>query len=454
MRGRPTDRGLRGPPGGANRPVPHPTTARGGRVRTPRRIYRLSLGATFDAGARLVRYARTAMSDHAPPSTAAEAPTAEPEGHEGWRTWVPHAAPTVIAAWLATRALVAVSFALAHALAPRVRLPLGRLHLDEGLLFWDAQYYRSIAEHGYGGSSPDTVRFFPGFPVLARALGPLFAGHLDVALVVLANVSTLVALFLLWRIVAELGYDERIAERSVVLLSVFPAAGVTAFGYAEGLFLLFGCAATLFIIRGRPWHAVVPLFMVGLIRPTGILLALPVAVTAFIEWRRSGRVPFRWAPAAASAVLGQAVFLIWISSTGAAWTAPLDYQRDYRAGFREPITRLFGAARDIIGGDLRDVYNLGFAVVMIVALIVAVRRQLPVAWNLYLAAGLLVACSANNIDSLGRYAMLLVPVWVIAISLIGSDHERSKLAYGTIVVASSAGLVLFTTEALLGRVIP
>ncbi|MFN8052279.1 MAG: hypothetical protein U0Q22_12615 [Acidimicrobiales bacterium] len=366
--------------------------------------------------------------------------------------WLRRSAPVVLGSWVGARVLVALGLWVAHALSGQVHLPLGRVHLDQGLVTWDGDAYRAIAEHGYGRVAPDLVRFFPLYPEAGRFLGPVFGGRVDIALVVLANACALGAMFALWRLVTRLGHNEAVADRAVVALALFPAAASLVYAYAEGPFLLCLFLAALALQRRRPLAAIVPLLALGLLRPTGVLVCLPVVVLAWQDLRTSfARVrALAWAVASVAPLLGMAAYLWWLQATDGRGSAPLDEQRAFRNGFREPVTRLLRAVWDVARLHFRDGYNLAFAIVLIVALVVAIRRRLPLAWTAYLGLGLLVALSANNIDSIGRYGLLLAPALPLAVAVA----TTRRWTFVAVAAASGIGLVWFTAVTALGLVVP
>jgi hypothetical protein len=367
--------------------------------------------------------------------------------------WVRRAAPSVVVSWVAARVGVALSFLLADRIAPHVDLPHGRLHIRQGLVTWDGDSYREIAEHGYAGAR-DLVRFFPLYPDLARVLAPVFGGSESAALLVIANVSSLFAMFVLWRLVHAFGYDDAVADRAVVIATLFPAATVLVFAYAEGPFLLALTLAALALQRGRVWWAVPPLFAMGLLRPTGVLVVAAVFVLAAqavraepgLGWSRIAA----WASALAAPIAGLASYLVWLEQSSGRGSAPLDVQRELRAGFHEPISRLLRAVWDVGTGDFRDVYNLAFVVALVAAVVISVVRRLPLAWTVYLVIGILVALSANNIDSIGRYGLLLAP----ALPLAYAVQFRRRAWFVAAVAVSSVGFVWFGTVTALGLVVP
>ena len=99
----------------------------------------------------------------------------------------------VLPAWVVARLLVGAGWLVAVLLVdgdePRA---LGR-----GLLAWDGDWYRSLMVHGYEGMPLESVRFFPGYVFLSRAVDAVLPGGQVTALLVVANLGTLVAMVLL-----------------------------------------------------------------------------------------------------------------------------------------------------------------------------------------------------------------------------------------------------------------
>jgi hypothetical protein len=185
-----------------------------------------------------------------------------------------------------------------------------------------------------------------------------------------------------------------------------------------------------------------------------VLVAVPVAIEAWTALRpRIGRWSARellgGLAAVAAPVAGLALGILWIGATTGDLGEPLRIQRQLRAGFRDPVTRLAESMWDVARLDLRDVYNVAFAVLFIVLLVLSWRRRQPWSWLAYSAVTLVVGLSANNIDSLGRYGLLALPL-VVALAQWAAPRWRQALVAGV----GSAGLVWMTAAALLGRMIP
>ena len=350
---------------------------------------------------------------------------------------------------MAARILTGVGFVVAHALSGHVFLPNGRLHLSEGLLTWDAGIYRVIAEHGYQGQPREIIRFFPVFPLMARALSTVLPMSTGAALIVIANVSALGCGLLIWHLIHDVTGDIAAADRGAVLLAIWPAGLALVFGYSEGLFLLLALASLLLIRRGRIWQAVPLLALAGATRPTGVLLALPVLLVA-IRAVRSHEPVGRWIVAIAAPWSGLLAYVAWVQLALGRGGDVVAIQSQLRGGFHEPATRLLTGVGEVITGDFRQIYNVVFAIALISLVIVGFRRHQPTEWLWYLAAGLAVALAAENIDSLGRYGLALAPAWVLALGTLG----RSSRTRGAIVSVLGVGFVWFVAASLLGRVIP
>ncbi|MDR7610786.1 MAG: mannosyltransferase family protein, partial [Armatimonadota bacterium] len=123
---------------------------------------------------------------------------------------------------------------------------------------WDTRWYLDIARRGY---SPERLpytgeanyAFFPLYPLLMRALGPV-VGDVYLAGIVVSNLSLVAAAVLLYRL-ARLDGDELAAERSVKYLVLLPTAFVFSAVLTEALFVALSVAAFLQARRDRWWAA-------------------------------------------------------------------------------------------------------------------------------------------------------------------------------------------------------
>jgi Gpi18-like mannosyltransferase len=155
------------------------------------------------------------------------------------------------------------------------------------LCHFDANHYQSIVERGYEyHSSPQdsletrggyNIAWFPLYPLLCWPLAQVMSTR--AALVLVANVAALAAVFLLYLWIRR-RIDEPVALCSVALLLCLPWAAFFSFGYAESLTLLLVVAA-LYLMDRRSWlAAAVVSGLATATRPTALAIAA-VLVLAF-----------------------------------------------------------------------------------------------------------------------------------------------------------------------------
>src|SRR4051812_4812437 len=180
---------------------------------------------------------------------------------------------------------------------------------------WDGGWFTHIAQDGYTDRR-STPAFFPAYPMTVRVVGWIFGSHFVVAGVVVSLLACAGAFVLLHRLAREL-VGEEAAQRSVVLLAVFPAALFLGAVYSESLYLLLTIAAFLAARRGRWASAGIATGLAILTRPTGIVLLPALAVLA---WRAERR-----RRALAELALAIPIAAIWPAWLWAAFGNPLQF---------------------------------------------------------------------------------------------------------------------------------
>jgi hypothetical protein len=355
---------------------------------------------------------------------------------------VRRAVGTVFPAWIAAR-VVALCCLGITALVHGGSFPqAGSRYVagSSGWWSWDAAWYRSLAEHGYAGSPPGGVRFFPLFPLLGRWLGFLLGGHDGVALILLANVFALAfgaAVVLL----TERELDRSAAATAGWLTMLAPGAVVLATAFAEPLSGLLG-AVFLLLVRGggrAMWWAVPVGVLAGLTRPTGFLLAaVPVIEYLVVAGRRR-----EWPPllaAAAGPVVGTGIFCAWTARAYDDALAPYhaQTQTSLRGGIvANPIHALFvESSHKGLPVPLRVV-----VVLATIALVVLAWRLLPASIAVWATLLALAALTSARLTSLPRYVSGDFPLLMALAAVV--QGRRAVLT-----VAASA--LLFALVAIAG----
>lgn len=376
-------------------------------------------------------------------------PSAREALAEHWALWRSDL-EVVLPSWLAARVFVALGYVLAVSIVHRYAPGGTTTALSDNLMAWDGAFYRDIGEVGYLNLPHEALRFFPLYPLLGRFLGVLFLGHESVALLLIANVSALVAAVLLRRLVLHEKGDERLAERAVWLTTLFPAAFVLAWGYAEGVALVLVVGAFL-AVRTKRWELAAVLgLLAALTRPTGVLLAAPFvleAVPGFFRVPLSERLSRLLAVGAP--VTGLALYLGWVGRRFGDPLLPFTVQNDLRGEHVDPLSRLGRSIGDLFGAErFGDGLHAPFAVLFVILVVVAFRRW-PRSYGVFAALMVLAALSADNLNSIERYGLNAFPI-VLALASITDRPRVERLA----LAVSGGGMVSLTALAWLGVYVP
>ena len=354
-------------------------------------------------------------------------------------------------AWITARVIVLAALGFSHYLADEVRPGRGIVArtVHDGLLAWDGSWYADIARSGYGGLPREALRFFPGFPLLGRGVGVVFGDR--AALVLIANVAGLAAAVLLYRLVRWERGDEQLATRAAWLLSIAPPAFVFVMGYTDALAIALAIAAFLAMRRGQWWWAAAAALVVGIVRPTGFILAVPLLVEAWRGFRSSpARERVAHVAAVVAAPAGAAVYLVWVWSQYDDALLPYRVQTSSRlhGEFANPFSTVWHAIEGGFDGRVGTALHVPWLVLLLV-LVVVVFRRWPLAYGLFSAVVVASAVTSENLDSLERYALFAFPL-VLAVA----DLTRSRIVERVVFVVVPVGLFAYATLAFCGLYVP
>lgn len=229
------------------------------------------------------------------------------------------AALLAIGGYVAVRLLVLLWLWIA---ASQAGHDVGRL-----LTKWDARWYASIAEHGYGlarvhqdGRVLSDFAFFPLLPWMERLTSSLTGmSHADSGLLV----STIAGLASAGGIFAVTNHvlGPRAAVMATVLWAAVPIGVVQSMAYSESLFTAVAAWALFAVIRERWLTAAALACAAGLARPSGVAVVVAVLIPAILslvaEWRSSEQRLSRFLldrrlAAAILAPLGWLGYLGWV----------------------------------------------------------------------------------------------------------------------------------------------
>ncbi len=371
----------------------------------------------------------------------------------------------VVAPWLLARVVVIGALALARYLASHLHPgPAVVTRVHEGLLGWDAGYYRDIAVRGYAALGHASLRFFPLLPLATRGLRDVLRLSVDDCLLLITNASALAAGFLLHRLaLAETG-DRDLARNAVWILYLAPSAFVLVMGYSEGPMILLAVASFLGLRTGRWWTAAACGYLAGLTRPIGVLLALPalieaIGLTAFGAGH-SGRLggPRGAGPSAilgrAAAVVapaaGCATYLGWTAYRFGSFWAPVRVQEQgtLRGRFADPVATSLNDLRGLAHGHLGTGLHIPW-LILFLGLAVVLLARWPLSYGAFAVVTLGLAISSSNFDSLERYALSAFP---LALAAGGLVREESR--FRLVLPLLGGALVSYSLLAFMNAYVP
>ena len=271
---------------------------------------------------------------------------------------------------------------------------------------FDTLWYLRIAERGY--DLPRAVIFYPLYPAAIRLISWVMPAT-AAALVV----STMAAFFFFWGLLRLAGELSGVGKlRMALLVSVWPTSFVLFAGYAEALNLALIVWAVVFGREQRWWLAAACGILAGLCRPSGVLVAIPLAVVA-LRSRRWVSLVVILTP------MGLLSYWGWLR-----WSGRLSVVEAYRvyqgATLAPPWASVWEALHLIAKqNDLLLAIKLGL-VILVAAL--SLRREVRLEDKLFALAVIAQMLMYTGRPLLGaaRYLMPAYPAFV----MLGSYAER------------------------------
>ncbi|MGZ9223797.1 MAG: glycosyltransferase family 39 protein, partial [Anaerolineales bacterium] len=304
-------------------------------------------------------------------------------------------------------------------------------HPSGWLAMWqrfDANWYISIAENGYGGI-PGDDHFPPLFPLLIRLMQPLF-GSAFLAGLFLSHLATLYALKLLYDVFLEWGGNSA-GRRALFFMLIYPTSFFLFSVYTESLFLV---TALLSIrsMRSRLWAwAGFWVFCGILTRLQGAALLLPML---YLMWMDHPflRKPAHWIGLTVTAAGG--LFYLYLRSRQVSEGVVPFVEAEWHAQLVPPWETYWYAIRTLSSGNFTFIDLLNWAVVtLFIILLISGWRKIPLEYNLYTAGSLLIMLirivETQPLISMSRYSLTLFPAFLVLGLAGGNPWFRRIIAY-------------------------
>ncbi|MBO0870219.1 MAG: hypothetical protein J2P15_16805 [Micromonosporaceae bacterium] len=193
--------------------------------------------------------------------------------------------------------------------------------VKDRLLKWDGGWFVNVATQGYahgytydpsGQMNGNGLAFFPGYPMLIRGISALGLEARSAALWA-AWIAAGAACLLLHRFGIALR-DRRLGFVLVTLYCGQPMSVVLGMGYSEGMFTALVVGALLAAYRRHWLIAGVVGLAAALTRPTGLAVAIALAVAAGMAVRERAAARLDACAAAFMALLGVPAYILWVGA--------------------------------------------------------------------------------------------------------------------------------------------
>jgi hypothetical protein len=324
---------------------------------------------------------------------------------------------------------------------------------------YDSWAYLAIAAHGYGKVTSGSLAYYPGYPLLIRALNVVIGSPL-VTGVAISTSAFLVGLLMLHRL-TELEIGRRAADATVLLVAFAPLSFFFTAVYTESLFQALSVGGMLSARTGRWRLACALAALASMTRVTGLALLIALGV---LRIRQRGR------PDLSLFWLGMvpAAFVAYMAALAVQGYPPLGMlsaQGQWHRVLLGPIGGIaLGALAATVGlaQILRGapVYrfqdsqalappaeNIVLMLVLAVALkaLYACRRRLAPEYTVYALLALMMCISSpvlgTPLVSVDRYILTIFPLWMAAGSWVAQRRlEPLAVALGSLL------LVFYTAQ--------
>lgn len=346
---------------------------------------------------------------------------------------------TALLATLVTRAalvpigLLAIAI-LGHALDTDLPPPGDLAYLP---LRFDALHYLEIARNGYPRTAPgdgnSLLVFFPAFPLILRGVARLLLLPNEAVVWLWAGVALSTVFFC-----AALAYvhaltnlltKERSGTLAVWLIACYPFSLFHGQVYTESLFLLAAVAACYHCQQRQFVAAFAFGCLVGLTRPTGVLVVVMLAAMGWQFIRRSARANAwekAWLAAAVlSPALGTLIYSAWLKVHTGHWLFWVTGQAGWGREIISPIEVVWTLASSIadrgIGSylferpyELARPYELVYLAVAVcaVGLVWPVVRRFGWGMGVFVFLSIAVPFLGGGLTSIGRFTCVLFPLFM------------------------------------------
>lgn len=277
---------------------------------------------------------------------------------------------------------------------------------------WDSVWYLNIAQNGYQYQKGQlsNIVFFPLYPALIAITSILTLGNSILAGWLISSISIIIACLFIYKIIKKF-HPNIDPDQVIFFLLIFPTAFFFNAVYTESLFLALSLACFYFALNKNFLLAGIIGLAASLTRVSGILIFIPIAweyyeFFGFKRFFKLNFLPVFLIP------FGTFCFFLFHYLKFGDWLLFLKVESLWGRSFtlNKGHFDLFSNP-SIINFSL----DLTFIVLAFVSTLL-IFKKIRVSYGLYVFSTLLFALSSSTMMSIGRYILVLFPIYILAAS--------------------------------------
>jgi hypothetical protein len=255
--------------------------------------------------------------------------------------------------------------------------------------------------------------------------------------------------YALARLGRRVGGCRRVGLILVVLFAASPMAISLSMTYSEATFCALAAWSLVGVLERKWLLAGVAAAGAGLVRPTAVALVLTVLVAAglAIARRRDGWRPWVGGLLAPVGLIGYLIFVALVTGSLGGWFAL--QQQGWNSKFDwGAATVRFGLDVLANGRSVLEVATVGFLLVAIALVMIAIRQRLP--WPLIAYGALVLAMDLGSNGLMNSKARLLLPAFTLLLPPAIGLAKRQRGTVLTVLAAVVVGSAWFGAYAITG----
>ncbi|MDO8555323.1 MAG: mannosyltransferase family protein [bacterium] len=306
---------------------------------------------------------------------------------------------------------------------------------------WDSFWYLDVAQNGYsfqGENKLSNIAFFPLYPLLTRAISPIFNNNLILSGWFLSTFFLFLAVVYLYKLATE--FHKNINPKlAIIFLLIFPTSFFLNAVYAESLFLFLATASFYYALKKNYFLAGIIGFFASLTRVTGILLFLPLL------WEYFSNFGFR-------RVFNLKLASLFLVPLGTIVFSLYHYLKfgDLLLYFKVSSWwgRSFALNKDhFLLLTNSSIVNFALDSLLVIFALIAsyfIFKKLRASYGIYSLSAILLPLSTGTLMSVNRYILMIFPLYLLLASIKNRNLQQTIIFASILLLAMN--ITLFSTN--------